>query len=67
MKNSAPDLKVIKTFLRYGRIIVTSGEGKQLWVTLHAEPNFKRFIVVKGNIEVSFERIGDAVKFYNAE
>ena len=58
-------VKDLKKFIKEEEVCYASGEGKRLFVKLHAGPNIERYIVRKANESKGFAVAGNAVKYFN--
>lgn len=59
-------VKDLKQFIKEEEVLYASGDGKRLYVKLHAGPNVARYIVKKNTInDRSFVKKGDVVKYFN--
>jgi len=46
-------------------VLFASGNGKKLYVSIHAAPNVKRYTVEKGAESKGFTKQGEAVSYFN--
>ena len=59
-------VKSLDKFIKTERVLFAASRGQKLYVTLHAGPNVKRYIVTGYEIHKEFSAKGDAVRFFNS-
>jgi hypothetical protein len=57
----------VSQFMLSERILYASGDNKRFFITLHAAPNYNRYIVLNtvSGKEIGFTDKGKAVRFFN--
>lgn len=57
----------VSQFMHTERVMFATGDNKRFFITLHAAPNHKRYIVqnMVSKEEFGFNNKGKAVKFFN--
>jgi hypothetical protein len=60
-------VREIEAWMKSERVMYASGEGKRLFVTVHAGPGVKRYIVhnMRTGEDTGFTNRGQAVRFFN--
>ena len=59
-------VKDVKEFVNKERVMYACGDGKNFYATLRAGPNVERYVVEVGEESKSFTKLGEAVRYFNA-